>query len=153
MSHVTPLTPLNLPFAEAPVRGHVVLTVEQARGVLNTMGWLKVPPCLTLGTLLRFAKQHHAALEATVDPGYWHGVPQLTFRGGLSVQWDGQVTHGRWVRLKAFGPNVEMSWDTGTGRPSVFIGRLLHEAGAVYVEPPVRESLGELRERLGLRAA
>jgi len=56
--------------------------------------------------------------------------------------WHSAGTGGRWVRLTQAGT---LSWDTGTGRPSRFIGSLLVAATPVGVLAPGVE----LREEAG----
>jgi hypothetical protein len=148
--------------ALVPARGKILLTVDQARQILGEVGWVEIPAAITWNVVLDFARRRRTALEAGLDPEDRFGVPSVVFKG-RTARWSGTVTYGRWIELRPVGPRVEMEWNSGTGRPSTFISGLIRQVGAVYVAPerpatqqrgPARpETLAELRERLGVRAA
>ncbi len=132
-----------------PATGRVSITVEQAHIILSEIGDLRLGACLTFGALLHIARGRHESLLADCDTRRWEWGPRLTFTGS-SVRWDGSWTYGRTITLRASGSRVEMTWDSGTGAPSRFIAGLLREAGVTYASPVRRESVRDLRERLGL---
>lgn len=134
----------------APAIGRALLTVDQARRVLEWVGELTIPAALTWGTVLAFASRRDQALLADDDTRRWEWGPRLTF-AGPSVRWEGYWTSGREVTLRARGQQVEMSWDSGTGRPSRLIGSLLAQVGATAMPPVSRETARQIRERLGVR--
>lgn len=130
--------------------GSLICSVEQARLILQYVGDITLPTCLTFGTLLSFARARDAALlanEENTRRGEWG--PRLTFTGS-SVRWDGQWTYGRTLTLSAAGSQVRVTWDSATGRPSRFLHAVLAQAGITYTPPVRQESPRALRERLGL---
>ena len=74
--------------------------------------------------------------------------PEETFR------WDGVFTRGRWVELTKTGGGWTLRWETGTGRPSGYIGRCLVEATPLHQRLPLVQAFGlsssEALEALGV---
>lgn len=68
--------------------------------------------------------------------------------------WRGFFTHQRWVMVQLFPDRLVLSWDTGTGKSSWFLGPLLGEDHAPtgrrtyrrpdQVEPPSYDGLDEV---------
>lgn len=67
----------------------------------------------------------------------WHverGVPAPVVRvsdDGRSVTWRGVFTPGRWATLALCEDQLTLSWDSGTQRPSAWLGHALSQAGVV----------------------
>lgn len=58
--------------------------------------------------------------------------PRVVPVGDHGLRWEGAFTPGRWVEVTLNGRAV-LSWDTGTGRPSWWVGRMLSQMGLARV--------------------
>lgn len=128
--------PLALP------RGEMVMAPERAAMVMmGLMGW---HPKFWGGQdpIALLMENIEAEVEIMNDGGPWwihvgswgptgaittHEFPDHPSVGWM---WAGQFTAGRWVRVDIVGSpsnpkGARVRWDTGTGRPSWFIGRAL----------------------------
>jgi hypothetical protein len=87
-------------------------------------------------------------MELSAHAEDWHGGVASYHPASCALAWHGTATNARWAVLTDVGGKVVLAWDSGTGRPSSYIGHCFAEAGAaVRAEdvPPPPLSLDELR--------
>jgi hypothetical protein len=90
----------------------------------------------------------HIWMELSAHEGDWYGGVVSYHPLARALCWHGTATNARWAVLAESGGKVVLAWDSGTGRPSSYIGHCFAEAGAaVRAEdvPPPPLSLDELR--------
>lgn len=89
-----------------------------------------------------------ADLSAYIAESNQGGFEHNVAMGGGARFWLGAFTPGRWLAVYPSGRGFTVQWNTGTGRPSTWIGSALQRAGvgvAVDDLPPRRLSRDELR--------